>query len=62
MPRWRNTIGAFIFAFAYGTTLPLNDYLSGAVMKDVLDYAEMPLLGLVVLVPVGIWMDRRARR
>jgi hypothetical protein len=31
-------------------------------MKSLADYAELPLLGILVLVPIGIWMDRRAQR
>ncbi|MBI1245101.1 MAG: hypothetical protein GC202_08850 [Alphaproteobacteria bacterium] len=62
MPRWRNTIGLLIFTFAYGTTVPLNDWFAGTGMKSFTDYAELPLIGLLVLVPIGIWMDRRAQR
>jgi hypothetical protein len=60
--RWRNTVGLLIFAIGYGTTVPLNDWLGGAEMKSVAEYLELPLLGLLILVPVGIWMDRRAGR
>ena len=62
MFRWRNTIGLLIFAFGYGTTVPLTDWLGGSEMKSFAEYAELPLLGVLVLVPIGIWMDRRAGR
>ena len=60
--RWRNTFGLLIFAIGYGTTFPLNDWFSGNEMKSVAEYAELPLLGLLILIPIGIWMDRRAQR
>ncbi|MBI3506097.1 MAG: hypothetical protein HY059_14755 [Proteobacteria bacterium] len=60
--RWRNTFGLLIFAVGYGTSIPIGDWFSGTEMKTFAEYAELPLLGLLILVPVGIWMDRRAQR
>lgn len=60
--RWRNTVGLLIFAIGYGTTIPLTDWLGGGELKSFSEYVELPVLGVLVLVPIGIWMDRRAGR
>jgi hypothetical protein len=60
--RWRNTVGLLIFAIGYGTTVPIGDWMGGHEMKSLTEYAELPLLGLLILIPVGIWMDKRAQR
>jgi hypothetical protein len=60
--RWRNTFGLLIFAVGYGTAIPIGDWLGGHEMKSFAEYGELPLLGLLILIPVGIWMDKRAQR